>query len=102
LLRATNRLAEAERLSRRHLEIFLQFTRATGHEHPYLRAAINNYSGLLAAMGQSDAEIETRLEEMKRRFGVSLVRGAYSGQEPRPGGSVLGALGQLARKLLGR
>jgi len=53
-------------------------------------------------MSWSEPEIKARLGEMVRRFGVSLVRGAYSGQEPRPGGSGLGALGQLARKLFGR
>jgi hypothetical protein len=36
-LQATNRRSDAEPLSRRHLEIFLQFTADTGHEHPHLR-----------------------------------------------------------------
>ncbi len=35
LLKATNRLAEAEPLMRRALAIFLEFTRRTGHEQPY-------------------------------------------------------------------
>ena len=43
LLQATNRLGEAEPLSRRCLEILLGFTRSTGREHPHLRAAIENY-----------------------------------------------------------
>ena len=43
LLQATNRLGEAEPLSRRYLEILLSFTRKTGHEHPHLRAVIKNY-----------------------------------------------------------
>jgi len=102
LMYATKRLAEAEPLCLRMVEIFLEFTRATRHEHPHLRASINHYAGLLAAMGRSQVEIKARLEEMERKFGVSLVRGAYSGQEPRPGLSVLGTHGQLARKLLGR
>ena len=38
-IQATNRLGEAEPLSERHLQIFLRFTQATGHEHPHLRAA---------------------------------------------------------------
>ena len=38
LLQTTNRLAEAEPLMRRHWEIFLKFTRATGHPHPQLQA----------------------------------------------------------------
>jgi len=58
LLQATDRLAEAEPLMRRHLEIFLRFTVITGHEHPHLRAALGNYAGLLEAMGRSQAEIQ--------------------------------------------
>jgi len=85
LMYATKRLAEAEPLCLRMVEIFLEFTRATRHEHPHLRASINHYAGLLAAMGWSQVEIKARREEMERKFGVSLVRGAYSGQEPRPG-----------------
>jgi hypothetical protein len=68
-LRATNRLAEAEPLSRRQLEIFLQFTVAIGHEHPYLRAAIANYAGLLGEMGRSPAQIRSQLEGIGRPFG---------------------------------
>jgi hypothetical protein len=62
LLQATNRLADAEPLSRKHLEIFLQFTAATGHEHPHLSAAIDNYVGLLEEMGRSPAQIHAQLE----------------------------------------
>jgi len=58
LLQDTNRLDEAEPLMRRALAIFLDFTRRTGHEHPHLRAAFNNYRHLLAKMGQAPAEIE--------------------------------------------
>jgi hypothetical protein len=61
LLSDTNRLVEAEPLSRRHLRIFAEFRHRTGHEHPHFRAAINNYAGLLAAMGLSEAEILARL-----------------------------------------
>jgi hypothetical protein len=46
---------------RRHLAIFIDFERRTGHSHPYRRAAIRNYSGLLAAMGKSEAEIKAAL-----------------------------------------
>jgi len=102
LLQATNRLIEAEPLSRRHLEIFLQFGRATGHEHLHLSQATKNYAGLLEAMGQTPEQIRTRLGEIGRPFGVSLGGGALPGSEQHPGGSVLGALGQLARKLFGR
>ena len=75
LLWATKRLAEAEPISRRHLEIFFQFTRATGREHPHLRKAINNYSGLLAAMGGSPEQIRARLNEIGQpvRIGKDLA-----------------------------
>ncbi len=85
LLKATNRLGEAEPLSRRHLEIFLQFTLKTGHEHPHLRAAINNYTGLLAAMGQGEAEIQARLEEIGHPFGLRPGAGPSAENAPSPG-----------------
>jgi tetratricopeptide (TPR) repeat protein len=71
LLYDTNRLDEAEPLSRRILEIFLTFTRSTGHEHPHLRTVIGNHSGLLAAMGQSEEQIDAQLEALCRPYGVS-------------------------------
>jgi tetratricopeptide (TPR) repeat protein len=61
LLSHMNRLAEAETLSRRHLRIFAEFGRRTRDEHPHFRTAINNYAGLLAAMGFSESEILSRL-----------------------------------------
>ena len=65
LLQATNRLDEAEPLIKLVVEIFLKFTRQTGHKHPHLDAAINNYYGLLASMGCSEDEIKARLKEMQ-------------------------------------
>ena len=53
LLKSTNRLAEAEDPMRRHLVIFAQFAAQTGHEHPHLRAATQNYSALLLESGQT-------------------------------------------------
>jgi tetratricopeptide (TPR) repeat protein len=61
LLLNTNRLAEAEPFSRRHLRIFAEFARRTGHEHPHFRTAINNYAGLLSAMGLSEDAIAVRV-----------------------------------------
>jgi tetratricopeptide (TPR) repeat protein len=61
LLQAMNRLAEAEPLYRRVLRIFAEFGNSTGHEHPHFRAAINNYAGLLTAMGLSKDEIRGRV-----------------------------------------
>ena len=64
LLQATNRLAEAEPLMRRHLEIFVNFTRDTGHPHPHLRSAINNYGRLLIKMGDSQAQAQEKIEQI--------------------------------------
>jgi nephrocystin-3 len=64
LLKATNRLEEAEPLMRRTLEILLKFTRTTGHPHPHLQTAVNNYTRLLEAMGASREEILAKLREM--------------------------------------
>ena len=72
LLRDTNRVGEAEPLSRRVLEILLKFTVATGHPHPHLQVAINNYARILGAMGRSPEQIQARLDEIGRPFGVSL------------------------------
>jgi hypothetical protein len=62
LLQDTNRLSDAEPLMRRCLEILLQFTADTSHEHPHLSEAIANYSELLEEMGRSPAQIRTHLE----------------------------------------
>ena len=72
LLQATNRLAEAEPLMRRHVAMFLKFTQATGSQHPHLQAAWKNYEGLLRAMGMSDAEVHERLNELHGEYGMSL------------------------------
>jgi len=61
LLSATNRLAEAEPLSRRHLRILAEFGHRTGHEHPHFRTAINNYAGLISEMGLSQDAIAARV-----------------------------------------
>ena len=80
LLQATNRLGEAEPLMRRALGIFLRFTRATGHEHPHLRDAIENYGGLLEELGLSEGEIARRLAEAAGSGGLRGGRPAA----PRP------------------
>jgi tetratricopeptide (TPR) repeat protein len=64
-LRGTDRLAEAEPLARRHVAIFLEFTRRMGHPHPHLEDALENYIGLLAAMGKSPEEIEAAINTLK-------------------------------------
>jgi hypothetical protein len=58
LLRATNGwLTKAEPLFRQVLRILAEFGRRTGHEHPHIRTVINNYAGLIAAMGVSQDAI---------------------------------------------
>ena len=64
LLYTTNRLAEAEPLMHRQLEILFKFTRATGHRHPQLQGAINNYAVFLEAMGRTQEQIMGTLREM--------------------------------------
>jgi tetratricopeptide (TPR) repeat protein len=72
LLQTTNRLAEAEPLMRRHVEIFLSFTVRTGHQHPHLNDACNNYAALLVAMGRSEPEARAAVEALARAHGVKL------------------------------
>ena len=72
LLKATNRLAEAEPLMRRLLEILFKFAVATGHEHPHLQRALRNYAGLLSEMGRSPEEVQDHLDAVARPFGIKL------------------------------
>ena len=64
LLEATNRPAEAEPLYLRYLEIFIEFTRETGHEHPHLRGALANYGSILKSLGLDAAATESRLRSL--------------------------------------
>jgi tetratricopeptide (TPR) repeat protein len=64
LLQATNRLAEAQPLFRRQIAILLDFTRSTGHPHPYLKEAVGNYADLLSAMGKGELEIEAEFHSL--------------------------------------
>jgi tetratricopeptide (TPR) repeat protein len=68
LLQDTNRLKEAEHLMERHLVILLQFTRQTGHPHPHLNNAINNFAGLLTQLGQTKNQITARLQYLAPEF----------------------------------
>jgi tetratricopeptide (TPR) repeat protein len=72
LLQNTNRLAEAEPIMRRALLILLKFTRETGHLHPDLRVALQNYSGLLKEMSLGDEEIRKRLVQVGIDAGFDL------------------------------
>ena len=64
LYRDTNRLKEAEPLMERCLLILLQFTRRTGHPHPHLETAVNNYGNLLIQMGHTRDEVNNRLKRL--------------------------------------
>jgi hypothetical protein len=64
LLKAINRLVEAEPLMRRHLLIFLACSKQ-GFEHPHLQAAFGNYISLLQAMGLPEAEIQAKLHSLQ-------------------------------------
>lgn len=61
LLQDTNRLAEAEPLLRRNVEILLRFTQDTGHRHPHLETGLGNYRRLLTAMDLPEEEVRFRL-----------------------------------------
>jgi tetratricopeptide (TPR) repeat protein len=84
LLLATGRLAEAEPVSRRVVEIFLRFTRETGHRHPHLQDAVANYAGLLQAMGCNAKETRRALETLGQEFGVDLGGRAVGKTRNRP------------------
>ena len=60
----------AEPLMRRMVVILLAFEHATGHAHPHRDAAIGNYTGLLAAMGKSEAEIPPAIAALRREAGL--------------------------------
>lgn len=64
LLRFTNRLAKAEPLMRRHLAVFIDFERRTGHPHPHRDMASRNYAGVLAAMGKGEADIKAAIASL--------------------------------------
>jgi hypothetical protein len=70
LYQALNRLVEAEPLMRRHLEILLKFTRATGHPHPHLQTAFADYAYLLRAMGRGKDEVRQILAELAAQYGL--------------------------------
>ena len=61
MLRDTNRLAEAEPLYRRALEILQQFALKNEHVHPSMNIALGNYRAVLEAMHFSAEVIPARL-----------------------------------------
>jgi tetratricopeptide (TPR) repeat protein len=61
LMLEAKRLAEAEPLMRRRLALLATHTRRTGHQHPQLNAAMENYVSLLLATGFEEMDIRKRL-----------------------------------------
>lgn len=96
LLQATDRLAEAEPLSRRTVEIFLQFTRETGHPHPHLQIAFQNHARLLEIMGRSADDIRRAFETLGQRFGFDMA-GAGAKTDVDPSSELVAAIEQLIR-----
>ncbi len=72
LLFTANRLAEAEPLMRRAVEILLRFTLATGYHHPPMQAARDKYAALLTQMGRRKREVLAELNVLAERYGVSF------------------------------
>ena len=70
LLQATHRLAEAEPLMCRAVEILLGFFVSTGHHHPNEALYISNYRILLEAMNYTPKQIDARLKEIAALFGL--------------------------------
>ncbi|MFN9630339.1 MAG: tetratricopeptide repeat protein, partial [Cyanobacteriota bacterium] len=67
LLQATNRLAEAEPLMRRMVEIFIAFSKQ-GYQHPNLEAGLSNYITLLQAMGLPESKIQAKINGLLSPF----------------------------------
>ena len=64
ILAGTNRVEDAEPLARQALTILIRFTAITGHQHPSLHTARENYVMILKDMGQTEQEIKTTLESL--------------------------------------
>jgi hypothetical protein len=64
LLKATNRLTEADPLMRRAVKIYRRFRETTGHEHPHMQQVIRNYSALLSDMHIGPDEIQRRVQTL--------------------------------------
>lgn len=65
----TNRLVDAEALMNRELVILLKFTRKTGHRHPRLQKAFDNYRKLLPAMGMPKGKVKQRIASLGSKTG---------------------------------
>ena len=56
---------------RRHLVIFLKFTRDTGHRHPHLPVAFGHYRNLLQAMDLPGGKSARRIDSLGPETGSS-------------------------------
>jgi hypothetical protein len=65
-------LGEAEPLMKRHLVIFVKFTRETGHPHPHLSDALYNYSALLKEMSFGEEKIRERIVQVGIDAGLDV------------------------------
>ena len=74
LLQDTNRLAEAEPLMRRAVEISLGFFVSTRHHHPNEAAVIANYRDLLEAIDYTPEQIDVRFAEIAASFGLTFTK----------------------------
>ena len=70
LLRATNRLGEAEPPMRRALAIFCALEHQIGRTHPSCVTVQTNYEILLGAMGKTAAEIAAEVQVVRRAAGL--------------------------------
>ena len=90
LLRATSRLAEAEPLLRRAVQILIEFQRQTGHEHPDFLAAQSNYQDLLKERLVAQRESHPVQQKSSNEMGLATLSRKKTGRNSRcPCGSGL-------------
>ena len=65
---------------RRVVEIFVAFTRTTGHPHPHLDVAFGNYQTLLMSLGRSEAEGVALVETLIAPIAPIIAARRASGQ----------------------
>ena len=68
MLKATNRLVEAEPLMRRALAILVA---SLGADHPDSQVVMGNYAVLLGEMGHGEEEILDRFQSLQRESNSS-------------------------------
>ena len=71
MLSALNRPAEAVPVMRRMVGIFVDFTVKSGHPHPNLEAATDNYRELLLKMGDTEEQAREKVRKILTPEGVT-------------------------------